>query len=193
MAGFKTTRVQASDELDLVPIMNLVSILIPFLLMAAQFVHLAVIDSTLPAIGEPKEVEEKDEDDKPPLVLTIAVTDKGFFVSGADAILNPGAEEEEDDAGDDEGEERPPTVPCKGNAVCANPDAYDYETLTGKLNLVKDEYPDDENVILLPEARVAYEILVRTMDACREDRVNKTPDGEYRELFPFVVIAGGAK
>jgi len=192
MAGFKTKRVDSSDELDLVPIMNLVSILIPFLLMAAQFVHLAVIDSTLPAIGEPKEVEEKDEDDKPPLVLTIAVTDKGFFVSGADAVLNPDGGDDED-AGDDEGEERPPTVPCKGNAVCANPDAYDYEELTRKLGLVKDEYPDDENVILLPESRVQYEVLVRLMDACREDRINKNPDGTYRDLFPFVVIAGGAK
>ena len=43
-------RTQETEELNLVPIMNLVTILIPFLIMAAQFVQLAVIDSTLPAI-----------------------------------------------------------------------------------------------------------------------------------------------
>ena len=43
--------------------MNLVSILIPFLLLAAQFVTLAVIDSTLPAITQEvsKPPEEKRE------------------------------------------------------------------------------------------------------------------------------------
>ena len=76
---------QVEEALDLVPIMNLVTILIPFLLMAAQFVHLAVIDSTLPAIGQPTEVEEEPPD-KPPLVLTVALTDRGFTVTGADAV-----------------------------------------------------------------------------------------------------------
>jgi biopolymer transport protein ExbD len=47
----KGKRGEQAEELDLVPIMNLVTILIPFLLMASSFVSLAVIDSTLPAIG----------------------------------------------------------------------------------------------------------------------------------------------
>jgi biopolymer transport protein ExbD len=187
MAGFKTRRHRGEEELNLVPIMNLVSILIPFLLMAAQFVHLAVIDSTLPAIGEPQEVE-KEEDEKPPLVLTVVVTDRGFTVGGADAVLNPDMEEEEEP---EEGDEREPTVPCSdGN--CSNPESYDYEELTRLLSKIKDEYPDDQNVILLPEARIQYEIIVRVMDAAREDRQEKNDDGTFRELFPFVVIAGGA-
>ena len=76
-----------AEDLDLVPIMNLVTILIPFLLMASSFVTLAAIDSTLPAIGPPVPVEE--EPDKPPLNLSIAVTDEGFTIMGADAVLNP--------------------------------------------------------------------------------------------------------
>ena len=39
-------------ELDLVPIMNLVTILIPFLIMAAEFIQLAVIDSSAPPISD---------------------------------------------------------------------------------------------------------------------------------------------
>ena len=80
-------RLQKAEELNLVPIMNLVTILIPFLIMAAQFVQLAVIDSTLPAIGTPQPSDEKP--DKPPLNLSLAITDRGITIMGADAVLHP--------------------------------------------------------------------------------------------------------
>lgn len=179
-----------AEELNLVPIMNLVTILIPFLLMAAQFVSLAVIDSTLPAIGEPQPPEEEPE--KPPLNLSIVITDEGYTVAGADAVLNPdGGGEDAAPAEGDEGEEKGPTVPCKEEG-CPTPDSYDRAELVRLLNLIKDEYPLDENVILVPEPRIAYEVLVLTMDATREDPETKV-DGNPRLLFPFVVIAGGAE
>ncbi len=174
------------EDLDLIPIMNMVSILIPFLLLAAQFVHLAVIDSTLPAIGPPQEVEEQDEDDKPPLQLSVAITRQGITVAGADAVLNPeGAE------GAPEGEDEGPTIPCKDGS-CATVDQYDLDELIRLLHMIKDEYPDDENVILVPDGKVSYEVIVRVMDATREDPAKPNPDGSARLLFPFVVIAGGA-
>ena len=55
-------RLAKAEELNLVPIMNLVTILIPFLLLSVQFVSLAVIDSTLPAIGPPAPPSEVDEE-----------------------------------------------------------------------------------------------------------------------------------
>lgn len=174
------------EPLNLIPIMNLVSILIPFLLMAAQFVSLAVIDSTLPAIGPPQEVQE--EDDDPPLMLSLAVTDQGITIMGADAVLNP---EGADAAAPAETEEAEPTIPCK-DRPCSGVDSYDVDELVRILALIKDEYPDDENVILVPESRIPYEVLVKVMDAAREDRDNRGPDGTARTLFPFVVIAGGA-
>lgn len=174
-----------AEELNLVPIMNLVTILIPFLLMAAEFVSLAVIDSTLPAIGPPQPVEE--EPDKPPLNLSLAITDQGLTVLGADAVLNP-----EGAPPVAEGEVRPPTVPCSSGGKCTGLDDYDWAELTRILALIKDEYPDDENVILVPAQRTKYELVVKTMDSSREDRDNRGPDGEPRTLFPFVVIAGGA-
>ena len=75
-----------SEDLNLVPIMNLVTILIPFLLMSAQFVHLAVIDSSLPAIVPPEIIEEEPPD-KPPLTLMVLVADEGLFVQGGQAPL----------------------------------------------------------------------------------------------------------
>lgn len=187
MSG-KGRRTVAEDPLNLIPIMNLVSILIPFLLMAAQFVSLAVIDSTLPAIGPPQPVEEQDDD--PPLMLSVAVTDQGLTIMGADAVLNPEGGGEAAAPADPTAENEP-TIPCK-ERPCAGVESYDYAELVRLLALIKDEYPDDENVILVPESRIPYEVLVRVMDAAREDAGNRGPDGTSRVLFPFVVIAGGA-
>ncbi|MFK7927181.1 MAG: hypothetical protein AB8H79_03260, partial [Myxococcota bacterium] len=46
------TRTPPVVDLNLIPIMNLVTLLIPFLLMSAQFVSYAIIESSLPAIDE---------------------------------------------------------------------------------------------------------------------------------------------
>ena len=76
-------------DLNLTPIMNLVTILIPFLIMAAQFVQLSVIDSTLPAIAPPTKVEPPKPDEKPPLQLSLALKGDGIVVLGADRIIYP--------------------------------------------------------------------------------------------------------
>lgn len=167
-----------AEDLDLVPIMNLVTILIPFLLMASSFVTLAAIDSTLPAIGDPSPPSETDEDK---LSLSIAITDEGWTLLGADAVLGAPAE----------GEDRGPTVPCS-KPGCPTPDSYDTKELTRILGTIKDRYPDEENVILVPESDIPYEVLVITMDSSREDPTTKE-NGKPRTLFPFVVIAGGAQ
>ncbi len=186
MAG-KARRKSHLPPLDLIPIMNLVTILIPFLLLSAQFVQLAVIDSTLPAIGPPAETPPDDED--PPLMLSLAITDQGYTILGDNGVVSgtpeEGAEEPDPEA------EIEPTIPCKSRP-CAGVESYDYDELTRLLGLIKDEYPDDENVILVPESRIPYEVIVKTMDSTREDP--STPvDGSPRLLFPFVVIAGGAQ
>jgi len=181
-------RETATEPLNLIPIMNLVTILIPFLLLSAQFIHLAVIDSTLPAIAPPQAQEEMEEPDKPPLVLSLGITQKGIHVLGADHVLFPDGVPELG-----EGEEKPPTVPCLSAGKCTGTLDYNWAELTRMLAQIKDEYPDDQNVILVPDSNVPYEILVHTMDAARADQENPNPDtGEAKLLFPFVVIAGGA-
>jgi hypothetical protein len=172
----KKKRVEEPEDVNLVPIMNLVTILIPFLLMAIQFVSLAVIDSTLPAIGPPS---TETPDDEKPLNLSVIISDEGYTVAGAEAVLKA-----------EEGAEGP-TIPCD-EAGCPNASSYDTKELRRILNLVKDEYPNDENMILVPESRITYEVLVVTMDASRDDPETKV-DGKPRLLFPFVVIAGGAE
>jgi biopolymer transport protein ExbD len=193
----KGKRSAAAEELDLVPIMNLVTILIPFLLMAAQFVSYAVIDSTLPAIGPPQPIEDK-EDEDPPLNLSVFITDKGYTVAGSAAVLKG-------EGGGEEGEEKGPTIECMTPGCVYAEDskegaseAYDVVKLRTLLTEIKDEYPDEQNVILVPEPDIPYEVLVVTMDATRENPDAAADEGSEgqctgRCLFPFVVIAGGVE
>jgi len=224
--------VEKEEELNLVPIMNLVTILIPFLLMSAQFVHLAVIDSSLPAIGAPQPVDPKDLPDKPPLTLTIAISESGFTVSGGQATLPP---MEGANLGEEKDENKPTlsAMPaaefearCKGGDVdpfymdmarCFKNDAgkcavratltggpecpdlgasveYPWQELGELIRKIKDEYPDDENVILLPDPTTAYVDIVHTMDVTRERKVEDEDGKKVLEpWFPNVVLAGGMK
>ena len=109
MPGKGRRGLSKDEELNLVPVMNLVSILIPFLVMASSQMQIAVIDSTMPAIGDPQPQEETEEEDEdPPLQLNIVITDQGFSVRHNKTP----AEEEAASADSEEEEAEGPEVPC---------------------------------------------------------------------------------
>lgn len=166
-------RVADAEDLDLVPVMNLITMLIPFLLMASSFATLATIDTTAPALGPSTEGGR--------LRLAIAVTDQGWTVLGADEVF----------AGSDGRAGQGPTVPCL-RLGCGSADDYDSRELTRVLAGIKDRHPDEHEVILVPEPQIPYDVLVRTMDAARQDP-SVLEDGRPRLLFPSVVIAGGVE
>ncbi len=176
----KKRRTLPEEGLNLVPIMNLVTILIPFLLMSAQFVALAVIDSTLPAITT--EIPSVPPGDEDVLELSVLITAEGFTFAGkgVDKVL------EKDD------EVSGAKVPCL-DAGCQTPDSYNYRALTERCGKLKDRFDDAINVILVPESRIPYEVIVLTMDATRDDQEDKDDDNVARVLFPNVVIAGGVE
>jgi len=149
-------------ELNLLPVMNLVTILVPLLLLGAELAHLGILESQVPAIG--------DDGPPAPLQLTVAISRVGFTLlgaAGAEALPVP-----QEDL----------VLPCT-DARCAAPERYDYEGLQVQLARIKDAYPDEEAITLLPDADISYQVLISTMDATRID-------GD-RPLFPRVVIAGG--
>ncbi len=186
-------------ELTLLPFMNLMTLLIPFLLVSVQFVTLAVIDSSLPAIGAPQTTTEKKEDDKPPLNLTVGITGEGFTVAGSAAVLGGGT-----GGPNSVSEESGPTigltsddtycrkVQCGEEPGCRHETpCHDYKALQELVVRVKEDYPEEENVIIAPNAEIPYHVLVGVMDSTRDHK----PEGseERKTLFPYVVVAGGAK
>ena len=202
----RRTKGSEEIELNLLPFMNLMTLLIPFLLASAQFVTLAVIDSSLPAIGQPDPSKEKDKDEAPPLNLTIGITEEGFTVAGAAAVLGceKGATDKDDtcttiplrsDAAYCEEIQCAGTPGCRADPAC--PDLKELHKLVLQLKELDDDgdgvpdYEDEANVIIAPNPEIPYLTIVGVMDATRDYK----PEGETKrkDLFPNVVIAGGVK
>ena len=194
-------------ELNLTPMMNLIAILIPVLLVSTAFVELAVINVSAPAIGgSPSEQKKDDQPDKPPLNLTITVTDKGYTLAGSGGVLGAaaGAEGEKGptipvvqksvSCGDFVGDWPPPRSKNRSLPRCESGDdtrsywVYDNETLTKKLIEIKDAYPEERRVIVAAEPDVEYETITNLMDASRDV---KDTGGETRILFDEVVLSPG--
>jgi biopolymer transport protein ExbD len=133
----------------------------------------AVID-TLPAAVRHFDVRG-DPDEMPPLALVLMLNDRGITVAGADAVLRPEA------MGTPLPEE--PTLPILADGE------YDHRQLTRILSYVKDEYPDDERVILVAADGVPYEAVIKALDAARSDPQAQSADGRARTLFPYVVVS----
>ncbi len=82
---------EEEKEVDLIPFMNLIAILIPALMYSTEFVKIASLAVSSPRIGpsQPAQVDKPDE--KPPLNLTIAISSIGLYIASANNVL-PGSE-----------------------------------------------------------------------------------------------------
>lgn len=138
-------RPEPPAHLNLVPVMNLVTILIPFLLLSAQFVAIAVIETTAPAIC----ADCDPEPDTPRLEFELTVDDRGFHIDGE---------------GTETVAER--TLLCAGACTI---ETYDWSALARRARQLHDAWPEATSVTLLPGERVPYEVVLRTMDAVRQD------------------------
>jgi biopolymer transport protein ExbD len=166
---------QKDPELDLVPIMNLVTILIPFLIMAAEFIQLAVIDSSAPPIGEPDPNQEPEED---PFSLTVTLQQDGIVIDGSPIVRDAITEGyPEFDFSYDSNGNREPLIRCRdGQGTdlerCEMADHYDWEELATMLRQVKLDSTEgddvEEDVILQVAGTVRYEIVVQAMDVIRD-------------------------
>lgn len=159
-------RAAEAEDLNVVPILNVVTILIPFLLMAAQFVSLAVVNAVLPAAAQPE------DDDASAVDLTVSIDGAGYVVSGS-AVAELG--------------QPAVAIPCRRDA-CPEPSAYDTFTLGRLLTQIKEAHPEQESVVIAPDLQIPFEVVVLTMDATREWRV---PGSEPRAIFSTPVISAG--
>jgi biopolymer transport protein ExbD len=137
------------------------------LLSMTGLIALGVVNVSAPKIGG--ETAAAAPENQPKLLLTVAIAKSGFYVAGAGGVL--GADATGADA------TRPPTIPLRDGA-------YDYAALGEQMKKIKDQFPNETAVILSADPEVVYDVLIQTMDACREASVTR-PDGssERRPLF----------
>ncbi len=158
-----------TGELNIVPYLDVVVNLVMFMLLSMTgLITLGVLNVSAPKIGA-EAGAAGDKPEKPPLLLTVAIGRQGFFVAGAGGVL--GKEAATPDA------TRPPTIPLREGK-------YDYASLSEQMKKIKEQFPNETAVILSADPDVVYDVLIQTMDACREGSV-KAPDGkiERKPLF----------
>jgi hypothetical protein len=150
------------------------------------------IESALPRIRTAP--REPVEDCEPPMNLSILLSERGIDLRGADRVLRP---ERFGEAG-----ALLPTVPCAREGGCHGVEDYDWHELSRVLGLIKDEYPDDLDVIIVPSRDTEYEVMVRALDVARwaphlpiEADVPSWEDWKRERwlLFPWPVLAGGVE
>lgn len=162
------------EHTNITPMMNLMVVLIPLLLTSAEFVRLGVIELNLPPASagpESEALSQMPAESFQKLDLAVTITNEGFFISSALAVLS----------GNQTGE---PTVPL-------NNGEYDFDALSDKLYEIKQKaegkFPDTEQIILMAELDVDYQTVVSTMDAART--IQKGDQDLI--LFPDVSLSAG--
>jgi biopolymer transport protein ExbD len=156
-----------TGELNIVPYLDVVVNLVMFMLLSMTgLLTLGVLNVSAPRIGGEGAAQEA----RPRLLLTVAVGRQGFHLAGAGGVL--GLDASATDLA------RPPTIPLRADG------AYDFQALSARLAAIKERYPDETQVILTADGSVIYDVLIQTMDACRE-QVVKAPGGktERKPLF----------
>ncbi|HEX9401124.1 MAG TPA: biopolymer transporter ExbD [Anaeromyxobacter sp.] len=158
-----------TGELNIVPYLDVVVNLVMFMLLSMTgLITLGVLNVSAPKIGGDAAAANAAEN-QPKLLLTVAIGRQGFYVAGAGGVL--GADAPSPAAN------RPPTIPVRDGK-------YDYATLSEQMKKIKEQFPNETAVILSADPEIVYDVLIQTMDACREVSV-KTADGksERKPLF----------
>lgn len=163
--------VEETRDLDLLPVMNLFMVLIPFLLMGAAFYHIGVIPTSLPT-------HTPQQSDVPATPTTVTIN----LQIAADEISvtasSTGLAQEQLDA--------------LGAAWPKRGDDYDVDSVRAHLRTIKERYPESNTMIVLPHESLDYESLVHVLDATRDYPTGQRDDhGEEvrADLFPVVVFS----
>lgn len=164
------------QELDIRPVMNLMVVLIPLLLISAEWVKLGSIEINVPpsktaGLGEGEaEAQSEEREIEKRLGLSIAITDLGITIASPGAILG-GAENPEG-----------PTIPINTDGT------YDFELLKNKLieikKAIKDKgFKDENRAVITASAEIEYQVIISVMDFLQ---TYETEENEIIPLFPEI-------
>ncbi len=150
-------------EPNMVPIMNMFMVLIPFLLMSASFYHIKAVNTSVPVLSE--SIDDQENGPIVSLTLVVELKKDSLKVSAMSEQLT-----------DDE------LSQFKAEYPCEEKNRYPMELFTVYLENIKALYPKSDTLILIPDSSTDYETIISTMDTARKT-------GET-SLFARVVLSG---
>ncbi len=181
---------EEGGELNIIPYLDIVTNIIMFMLATTTFAAaLGDINVSSPATSAAAAMANPDTPPKDDLNLTVSISDKGFTIAAAGAVLHQGFSF--DGTGNlVETTQILPTIPKKGTE-------FDYELLGRKMLEIKKspQAASETKVIINANAEILYETVVAVMDACRGKQVLKPAEGgkmlETYEGFADVLLSAG--
>ena len=173
----RTHRTRPDDQLNLTPMIDLITCLMFYLLMFASVMPVVIIDAPLPKIASTADEIRKAQDTSNKLEVMVYISSEGFRVKS-----------------DLEGEKSFSLSPVK---KWPNDELHQY------LVQLKQKSPNTKEITLLPSDDIAYYVMVDVMDAARDLKrddigfkqvpleLEGTPESEqFNRLFPEVSIGG---
>ena len=165
MSRLRKRRSEEDTDINMVPIMNMFLVLIPFLLMSASFFQLRVINTSVPVLANSAASENETPETNIKITAVLEVKKTGVDLSAISDEVSP---EELNKMGSYFKLERDGRYPI--------------EQMVLSLKTIKDKFPKSDTLILIPEETVKYDTIILVMDATRH--INK------ELLFPNVVLSG---
>lgn len=163
----KRFEVDDNTEIEMVPIMNMFLVLIPFLLLSASFFHIKAINTSVPVLATEAGVPDNSSI---PKKSDIKVT---IIVELKEKTINVTAMSDELQYKD--------LIRLGANIKFKKDNDYPMDKLAAQLQYVKKQYPKSDTVILVPSDNVQYSTIIQTMDIARS--------ADSIELFPNVVLS----
>lgn len=182
---------------DLTPMMNLVTVLIPILLISMVFLKVTTIDAALAMTDAYGEASSK-----PRLSLKLEITDRGYTLSAAqplsefassgvlkngDRLIIPTIEKQID-CGPYVGTMPPPRSRNADRSACKSAEdiqtftVYNHDKLFETAKTIKAAYPKEFEIIIAGPDTLEYEAITQAMDSTRGNLNNGRPSGY---LFPM--------
>jgi len=161
---------ELSEELNIVPFLDIVVNIIMFLLMTLTTIaFFSQVEAALPQYRKGSVGSRAAQNEA--LNLNVTITGAGVIVSGSGGKLARGCAT---------------TAPGKVLTVPAGMNGeYDWTGLTTCVTRVKEQFEDETRVTLSADPEVPYEHLMAAMDAVRGD--------EDQPLFPDVLLSAGIR
>ena len=151
-------------EVDMVPIMNMFLVLVPFLLMSASFLHIKAINTSVPVLAAGSKQNQVDPGLKTTVILELSTKSVELSLQ-ADTI-------------------KPQEADKWRRQFQKQPDeTFPLALMADQLGHVKSAYPASDTLIIVPHGDVLYDTIIRIMDMARYGEAET-------QLFPNVVISG---
>jgi len=129
-----------TTDLNLTAVMNIFLILIPFLLLTATFVRIAVLELSLPT-RDRFESQSMQSQPESSILNILQIRENGFQLKSPNMNFDPLARTQQ---------------------------GYPWQQLRSQLKKVKKKYPDVNDIIIAPDNSIRYDTIISVMDQCRE-------------------------